>query len=433
MKCPYCKKEIPDQAKFCGFCGEKIGDSVNYTKSEPQMTKRRKKSWLILLVLVIVAAVGIGIGAAILLFFVKTQKGEVDNMTVVSSEEETPVPEEETETGTQEEDSVCTLIGVLEDQESKEKLTNVSMHITNTETGDAFEVITDENGAFSSELMPGTYLLTAELEGYENLEQNLTIDKDIDAGTLKLESIRVKTVSFDHQYRDDKEAAVIKGLDKDGNAVWSITTGEYPVTQLEGVQEIGIRGNRYYYVEDAGIIVLNLSDGTECWRNSDFSGGSISFDFGPDDTLYICGAFSPDFFAVDRNGNTLKKIVTFNEKFYWPYKVEHQENQVAVSMDGGPNGDDANVVFYVNLKDYSYEYSYMEDGLSEEQIASIRGQLGVPSDPEITCEQSEKYYWDTGERWLIYVSFVKDGKTVASADVDAETEEFIRNILNYSN
>ena len=55
MKCPYCKKEIPDQAKFCGFCGEKIGDSVNYTKSEPQMTKRRKKSWLILLVLVIVA------------------------------------------------------------------------------------------------------------------------------------------------------------------------------------------------------------------------------------------------------------------------------------------------------------------------------------------------------------------------------------------
>ena len=125
--------------------------------------------------------------------------------------------------------------------------------------------------------------------------------------------------------------------------------------------------------------------------------------------------------------------MTFNEKFYWPYKVEYQENQVAVSMDGGPNGDDANVVFYVNLRDYSYEYSYMEDGLSEEQIASIRGQLGVPSDSEITCEQSEKYYWDAGERWLIYVSFVKDGKTVASADVDAETEEFIRNILNYSN
>ena len=277
------------------------------------------------------------------------------------------------------------------------------------------------------------YLLTVELEGYEKLEQNLTVEKDMDAGALKLESIKVNTVFFDHQYRDDKETAVITGLDKDGNAVWSITTGEYPVTQLEGVQEIGIRGNRYYYVEDTEIIVLNLADGTECWRNSDFSGGSISFDFGPDDTLYICGAFSPDFFAVDRNGNTLKKIVTFNEKFYWPYKVEYQENQVAVSMDGGPNGDDANVVFYVNLRDYSYEYSYMEDGLSEEQIASIRGQLGVPSDSEITCEQSEKYYWDAGERWLIYVSFVKDGKTVASADVDAETGEFIRNILNYSN
>ena len=24
MKCPHCKKEIPDQAQFCGFCGEKI-------------------------------------------------------------------------------------------------------------------------------------------------------------------------------------------------------------------------------------------------------------------------------------------------------------------------------------------------------------------------------------------------------------------------
>ncbi|MDY2938607.1 MAG: S8 family serine peptidase [Fusicatenibacter sp.] len=26
MKCPYCNKEIPDQAKFCGFCGNKISE-----------------------------------------------------------------------------------------------------------------------------------------------------------------------------------------------------------------------------------------------------------------------------------------------------------------------------------------------------------------------------------------------------------------------
>ncbi|MGN0398990.1 MAG: zinc ribbon domain-containing protein [Blautia sp.] len=24
MKCSYCKKEIPDQARFCGYCGKEI-------------------------------------------------------------------------------------------------------------------------------------------------------------------------------------------------------------------------------------------------------------------------------------------------------------------------------------------------------------------------------------------------------------------------
>ena len=52
MKCPHCKKEIPDQAKFCGFCGNKISEENPFGKENADKNgnkhkkKKKKRKWL---------------------------------------------------------------------------------------------------------------------------------------------------------------------------------------------------------------------------------------------------------------------------------------------------------------------------------------------------------------------------------------------------
>ena len=52
MKCPHCKKEIPDQAKFCGFCGNKISEENTFGKENADKNgnkhkkKKKKRKWL---------------------------------------------------------------------------------------------------------------------------------------------------------------------------------------------------------------------------------------------------------------------------------------------------------------------------------------------------------------------------------------------------
>ncbi|MGN0398987.1 MAG: S8 family serine peptidase [Blautia sp.] len=70
MKCPHCKKEIPDQAKFCGFCGNKISEEKQFEKENPdphglksdqkENRQKKRKGWKILIG-VILSVILIGI------------------------------------------------------------------------------------------------------------------------------------------------------------------------------------------------------------------------------------------------------------------------------------------------------------------------------------------------------------------------------------
>lgn len=162
-------------------------------------------------------------------------------------------------------------------------------------------------------------------------------------------------VTFTYQIKDGKELAVLTGLDPDGNTVWSWGTEHYEIAQLESVSNIGQWNDRYYYVEGGSVVAVDIASGEILWRNSDFGGSPAGLDaslIDEDGTVYLCGFFGPDFFAVDAQGNTLKQIDSFGEDYFWAYKLTKEGSLITVHLSGGPEGDvgDPGYTFTVEME-----------------------------------------------------------------------------------
>lgn len=148
------------------------------------------------------------------------------------------------------------------------------------------------------------------------------------------------------------EYAVITGYDAEGNAVWSVETPRFVITELTSVIELGQRDGRYYYVEDTTVVCLDAQTGTRLWENSDFAGRAEGFAFG-DSALYLCGYYGPDFFAVSYTGETLARIEQFDPNYYWASEIELRGEQALVYLYGGtPNYGDP-MIFCVDLHTYA--------------------------------------------------------------------------------
>ncbi len=188
----------------------------------------------------------------------------------------------------------------------------------------------------------------------EDSEQDIESEKK--AEMEEVETTAAETVLFEGKINEDNEEyATLTGIDNMGNTVWTYETEGYVQTELEAVSEIGIQDHMYYFVEGGKIVALDVQDGSVLWENDEFGGESVCFDFGDDGTLYLCGYYGPDFFAVDTAGNTLAKIIHFDDNFYGACKIEYLGDEVAVSMS-----EEEVRVFHVNLQDFSYEDSTME-------------------------------------------------------------------------
>ena len=70
--------------------------------------------------------------------------------------------------------------------------------------------------------------------------------------------------------------------------------------------------------------------------------------------------------------------------------------------------------------------------LTSDQIETIKSELKVPEDADVTWTVGDPYYWDVGQRNLIYVEFEENGELAASASVDADTLELVKEIYIYS-
>lgn len=204
-----------------------------------------------------------------------------------------------------------------------------------------------------------------------------------------------KTVSFDLRNENGKEFAIIKGKDNNQNVVWEYQTQKHELTELMVVQEIGIFGDQYYFAENGTVIALKVSDGTKMWENKELQGTGINFDFGGDGTLYLCGYYGPDFFAVDKNGKTLAKIEQFDSEYYWAYSIEAADGYAEVTLDVSPDGEGQEAVFEVDLKDFSYN---LKEQYRESSCMDDAGKyIGTKYDSEIYISM----YTSPDDEWIV--------------------------------
>lgn len=171
-------------------------------------------------------------------------------------------------------------------------------------------------------------------------------------------------VKFDHVERNMKEYAVITGINTKGKEIWKYTTNSYEMAELTCISEIGRYQSLYLFNEAGTITALDTFSGAVKWKNQDFGGSPIDSScccIDTDGTLYICGYLGPDFYAIDINGNTLGRIETFDDAFYWACGMKKESKDiVAVSLEGNDDSgytESNPYVFYVNLNDLSYSRS----------------------------------------------------------------------------
>lgn len=151
--------------------------------------------------------------------------------------------------------------------------------------------------------------------------------------------MQVQTIRFQREYGDDKEYAVITALDADGETVWQQQTQQYDVAQLDSVTEIGLWNDRFYYVEGGKIVALDRESGEKLWENKEFQGRPAGKDaclILEDGTIVATGYFGPDLTVVDKDGELLAYLDTYDTNIFWPYDVVMDDGVIVITFEGSP-------------------------------------------------------------------------------------------------
>ena len=176
----------------------------------------------------------------------------------------------------------------------------------------------------------------------EKTEQN---DKQDDDDRAEGSGAPADEVTFDVHHENDTEYAVITGYDGDGEALWTVETPKYGVSQLSRVQAVDIRNDMYYYIDDGDVVALSLKNGEEVWRNDEFDGSLGDFVFGDYGKLYLCGYLGPDLFVVDTDGDTVRRIAALHDDYIWPYDIDfYDDGALAITYEQvGAGGDEGTI------------------------------------------------------------------------------------------
>lgn len=127
--------------------------------------------------------------------------------------------------------------------------------------------------------------------------------------------------------RDDGEGekVLFEGQDANGAVVWQRIATTQHRTELTLIEEISVWEDRYYYTRAGVVCCLRLSDGSLMWENGEFGGSSISSLIDQrNGNVYLCGWYGPDFFACDKNGETLCKFASAGD-FFCPSNMNWRE------------------------------------------------------------------------------------------------------------
>lgn len=151
------------------------------------------------------------------------------------------------------------------------------------------------------------------------------------------------------------EKAILVGLDAEGNPMWThLSDVKFEIYQSARVESIGYINDRYYYTDDAALVILDAATGDVIKRVDDF-GWSVTDGFVDyDGTVYFCCYNGPYFIEVDENGNIVHKIEDVGNLCDWACEIYRDGGSVFVVCELGPNpyrADD--YIFEISLKDYT--------------------------------------------------------------------------------
>ena len=176
-------------------------------------------------------------------------------------------------------------------------------------------------------------------------------------------AVRVEMTREDNGSRNEK--VCVSGLDASDTTVWEREFATEYRTELTLIEEIGLWQDRYYLNHNGTVVCLNLADGTTKWENDEFHGASISSQIDPrNGNVYLCGYYGPDFFACDKEGQTLSQYPNAVEGYYWPNgMVFRGEDELIIYYDGGPGTMDIAMPYTVNLKDFSVSWNFATEDM----------------------------------------------------------------------
>lgn len=97
--------------------------------------------------------------------------------------------------------------------------------------------------------------------------------------------------------------------------------------------------------------------------------------------------------------------------------------------------DDSGTTDDVEAADESSDSSVEDESnygvFTAEQIKTIRDELNIPEDADVTCSVGEPIYWENNQIYVAGVGFSENGEYVAGADVNVDTLELVKSIVMY--
>ena len=159
-------------------------------------------------------------------------------------------------------------------------------------------------------------------------------------------AVRVKMV---HQDTDEGECAILYGINVDGATAWTLTYRTNTRTELKLIEEIGSWQDRYYFNNNGCLTAVRIADGKILWTDAGFGGASISSLIGGDGSIFVCGWYGPDFYAVNCEGQTLIKYLRVSEDYCWPGEMQWcSDREIEVLYHGSADGE-TTASFVVNV------------------------------------------------------------------------------------
>ena len=163
----------------------------------------------------------------------------------------------------------------------------------------------------------------------------------------------VDEIELKVHYDAVEEYATIKGYNRAGDVVWQYETERFVGTELPSVVPIGEKDDCYYFVENTSVVCLDKQTGEVLWKNDDLDARASGSVLG-ETAIYLCCRYHPSFYAVSYSGQTLARIEQFDPDYTaFAYKMELQDDRIAVYMEGGDVPYYHFKIFYVDIETYA--------------------------------------------------------------------------------